>query len=1122
MTAPTHTNTAQQGRPRLLVNHASRQRLTTAGLQHHHDAPLDLTAVRQIAHQLEVNGTRLFLLAQLNTALQWLCLHYLSHHAIEPHWQDVRFGANRHPYPSLGQTFCLFQKAYALRDLPDAALQPQGHGDAVATARRNLVAAICLLDIQLDNPALDDLAPLFTEQTPAHRLRYKEVLDRLTAMRPGQPGATPFEQPLRALLEAPRKAAPQDLAGQLDYAVAHWGDLLPAELVRNLTVAQAIAREEAQQRAPGPGPVAAPRFSSTPETWEPAAFTPDTDWMPNAVLLAKSIHVWLGQLSRQYDTTIATLEQIPDAELDRLAGWGINALWLIGIWQRSQASRTIKQMRGNPEAEASAYALSNYRVAIDLGGEAALTNLEARCAARGIRLACDVVPNHTGIDSEWVRQHPDWFIQSDHAPYPAYRFSGPDLCDDPAVSIRIEDGYWDHSDAAVTFEHLDHRTGQRRYVYHGNDGTHMPWNDTAQLNFLLPEVRRVMSDLIIDVARRFRLIRFDAAMTLARKHFRRLWFPPPGGSAGVPSRSGWWLSDEDFDRAFPVEFWREVVDRINREAPDTLLIAEAFWLMESYFVRTLGMHRVYNSAFMHLLKREENAKYRRILKDVLAYNPEILKRYVNFMNNPDEATAVEQFGKDDKYFGTAVLLATLPGLPMFGHGQIEGYREKYGMEFRQAYWDETPDTAFIAHHEAQICPLLRQRQLFSEVQHFALYDLLTAQDVNENLFIYSNGCGEERCLVVYNNSPEPANGRLSASAPKARPEQEGQTEPGRPLAEELGLSAANTPFCRFRDHRDNREHLRPLSALQNGLEISLDAYQYHVFYDFQPLPDPDGIWARLYRHLNGRAVPNLDAAALRFKQPALWQATQQLFAPNRLQKLARSLPDFPLSTDVRAQLDTLVADFEGWLNIFTSAAQLTIAGSGPALQDRLTAIFSRVKQGLNQQDDGQRLARLWSGTDALDGLTYPLLCWQLCEEFMQQLYQQRDPQRLRKDFKRFGLDQAWQETLPTAETAEDFTLVELLLLTAETLPHPAANLSALQQLTDQPQAHDWLQINQYEEDTWFDHDHMQRLCAALVLQRLCLPTGSPVQLTTDLERLQRRAERVEAGGCRLDKFLTVG
>ena len=172
----------------------------------------------------------------------------------------------------------------------------------------------------------------------------------------------------------------------------------------------------------------------------------------------------------------------------------------------------------------------------------------------------------------------------------------------------------------------------------------------------------------------------------------------------------------------PAEFWREVVDRVAAEVPDTLLLAEAFWLLEGYFVRTLGMHRVYNSAFMHMLRDEDNAGYRRLIKETLEFDPEILKRYVNFMNNPDEKTAVEQFGKGDKYFGVATVLATLPGLPMLGHGQVEGFGEKYGMEFRRATLDEQPDPWLVERHEREIFPLLHRRDWFAEAHDFLLYD----------------------------------------------------------------------------------------------------------------------------------------------------------------------------------------------------------------------------------------------------------------------------------------------------------------------------------------------------------------------------------------------------------------
>ena len=148
------------------------------------------------------------------------------------------------------------------------------------------------------------------------------------------------------------------------------------------------------------------------------------------------------------------------------------------------------------------------------------------------------------------------------------------------------------------------------------------------------------------------------------------------------------MRNEDFEKAIPNEFWREVVDRVVQEVPDTLLLAEAFWMMEGYFVRTLGMHRVYNSAFMNMLKTEKNFKYRSTIKNTLEFDPQVLKRFVNFMNNPDEETAAVQFGTGDKYFGVCTLMVTMPGLPMFGHGQIEGFTEKYGMEFTRAQWDE--------------------------------------------------------------------------------------------------------------------------------------------------------------------------------------------------------------------------------------------------------------------------------------------------------------------------------------------------------------------------------------------------------------------------------------------------
>ena len=139
----------------------------------------------------------------------------------------------------------------------------------------------------------------------------------------------------------------------------------------------------------------------------------------------------------------------------------MTGLWLIGLWQRSIAAERIKRMRGNQDAVASAYSLDDYRIADDLGGEAAMADLRDRAWARGIRLASDMVPNHMGIDSRWVIDHPEWFLALPEPPYPAYTYTGADLSPDERVGVVLEDHYWNDSDAAVTFKRFDRWTRRR-------------------------------------------------------------------------------------------------------------------------------------------------------------------------------------------------------------------------------------------------------------------------------------------------------------------------------------------------------------------------------------------------------------------------------------------------------------------------------------------------------------------------------------------------------------------------------------------------------------------------------------------------------------------------------------
>ena len=733
-------------------------------------------------------------------------------------------------------------------------------GDFGRGVRAAVIEDMLLVNNSNNNPALDHYKDLF-DASVMNGSAYKELVQSLLAFFSRQPGfgngESSLGETLTDILIAPIKASPDSLEGQLRYVVEKWGHLLGETFSVRVLRGLDFLREEAIRIGHGPidsqnAETYVPNFGGH-EYAEYERYSVDKDWMPRLVLLAKNTYVWLGQLSKKYQRDIRTLDQIPDEELDLLASRGFTGLWLIGLWERSRASQHIKQRMGQEDAVASAYSLHSYDIATDLGGWDALSNLRSRAWARGIRLSADMVPNHMGIDSTWVVEHPDWFLSSSFPPYPSYTFNSENLSDDPRAKIVLEDHYYNHSDASVVFKRMDSQTHETRYIYHGNDGTSFPWNDTAQLDYTNPAVREAVIQVILHVARNFPVIRFDAAMTLAKKHVQRLWFPEPGAGGAIPSRSQFGMTKSEFDEKVPEEFWREVVDRVATEVPDTLLLAEAFWLMEGYFVRTLGMHRVYNSAFMHMLRDEDNAKYRLAIKNTLEFDPQILKRYVNFMNNPDEKTAVEQFGNGDKYFGICTVLSTLPGLPMFGHGQVEGFSEKYGMEFRRAKWEETPDDGLIRGHEWRIFPLLHRRYLFADVEQFLLYDFYSPNGrVDEEVFTYSNRFNDERGLIVYHNKFADTRGWIKTSA--------GFIDKGsgkiirKNIAEGLGLPRVGHVI--FKDYVTQLEYIRSCKEIwDKGMYIELGAYQCHAFMDWRFVGDNE--WKTICEQLNGAGVPSM-------------------------------------------------------------------------------------------------------------------------------------------------------------------------------------------------------------------------------------------------------------------------
>jgi glycosidase len=733
-----------------------------------------------------------------------------------------------------------------------------------------------------ENPAIQPYQDLFDETALLQSSVYHELAGELFTFFSNQTSVLGSQSAsLTQILRSPAEASPNSLEGQLKYSIDKWGYLLDESIIQRLLRAMDFIREDIVRKR---GPVGFHPEISVPTyhgDLEYERYSQDRDWMPRLVLIAKNTYVWLEQLSRKYQRWIRTLDQIPDDELDLLASRGFTGLWLIGLWERSPASQRIKQRMGDVDAVASAYSLHSYDIATDLGGWGSLNSLRAQAWQRGIRLSADMVPNHMGIDSTWVIEHPDWFLSLPYSPYPSYSFNSENLSTDARVGIYLEDHYYNHSDAAVVFQRRDQWTGDARYIYHGNDGTAFPWNDTAQLDYSNHEVREAVIQTILSVAHNFPIIRFDAAMTLTRKHIQRLWFPEPGAGGVIPSRAEHGMTRDEFDAKLPNEFWREVVDRVTAEVPDTLLLAEAFWLMEGYFVRTLGMHRVYNSAFMHMLRDEENAKYRQLIKNTLEFDPEILKRYVNFMNNPDEKTAIEQFGNGDKYFGICTLLATLPGLPMFGHGQVEGFHEKYGMEFRKPKLDEAPDEGLMRGHEWRIFPLLHQRYLFAEVDAFQLFDFFTADGrVNEDVIAYSNRFNDQRGLVIYHNKFGDTRGWINISAAKL---DKGSGQLAR-ISVGKALSLPHEGYAIFRDYVSHLEYIRPCSELwEKGVFAELGAYRCHVFMDWRFVNEDGGRWTEIYLTLGGAGVESVLA-----KYDEMFGVKEELGSDNRrVERLAK-------------------------------------------------------------------------------------------------------------------------------------------------------------------------------------------------------------------------------------------
>jgi glycosidase len=951
-----------------------------------------------------------------------------------------------------------------------------------------------------NNPSFSSYLELYNDDLLNKKQQYPTICDHITNFFENKPKLKGTNKNLIELLREPAIQHPHSIKEQLTYIYENWEPFLGKYSLMILTALDLI-REEEMLRGLGAGEAKVLDYADL----EYENYTPDKEWMPKVVMIAKHTYVWLHQLSKKYNRSITKLNEIPNEELDQLSSWGFNALWLIGVWERCQASKTIKKWCGNPEAEASAYSIYDYQIAYDLGGFEAYNNLKERAWARGIRLASDMVPNHTGIVSKWTMQHPEWYIQLNYKPFPSYSYSGQNLSGDPNIGIYIEDKYFSRSDAAVTFKYT--KDGNTRYIYHGNDGTSTPWNDTAQLNYLIPEVREAVIQKILDVSKLFPIIRFDAAMTLTRKHFQRLWFPEPGTGGAIPSRAEHGMSREEFFKKMPEEFWREVVDRIQKENPDTLLIAEAFWLLEGFFVRTLGMHRVYNSAFMNMLSDEDNAKYRAVLKNTLKFDPKILKRFVNFMNNPDEETAIKQFGDGRKYFGVCAMLVTMPGLPMFGHGQIQGFHEKYGMEYRKSYWDEPINWGLLNHHENTIFRIMKKRYIFAEVKNFLLYDFWTGNYVNEDVFAYSNRAGNERALVVYNNKFSETQGFIKSSVGFAIETNDDKIIIQKSLAE--GLDLPYEGYCIFKDYMTGLEYIRRNKDLhEKGLYIELDAYKTFVFMDFRIVQDNEYFhYAQLYDLLNGRGVQNIDNTLQQIIYQPLHSPLEQLINKSQFERLIKNKNQQILLNTISSKLHKFLEEVKNY-----SSGENDIETIIEKILSKLKILLS-IKSALDQltlkQDIENYLQNILPKTD----FDWSILFSWVFLHLLGKLVSNKNYELISRSWvDEWNLTKFIQLTLndfkntPQQDPKEATKIIKILiaqqnLFTKEVLEKKSMQV-LIKNLFSDSEVQNYFQLNRFQNILWFSADNFFSFCDWWLLITLINRLSSDeTELSSDVETI---------------------
>jgi hypothetical protein len=351
-------------------------------------------------------------------------------------------------------------------------------------------------------------------------------------------------------------------------------------------------------------------------------------WPRYPTLYEINTWVWISELSLRTGTSV-DLGTLPADEWDTIAKFGFDAVWLMGVWERSPAGISIANQnkcliddfrRALPDFSpadnvGSPYCIRRYVVDKHLGGPEGLAIARRELATRGMKLLLDFVPNHVAPDHPWVAEHPEYFV----------RGNDEDARNDPASYLEVQ-GY---------------------VCARGRDPYFPAWPDVLQLNAFQPGLRQAAIETVSSIAAQCDGVRCDMAMLVLNQIFERTW-----GSRAAQRP--------------PTEYWGDVIPAVKRASPNFCFIAEAYWDLE-WELQQQGFDFCYDKRHYDRLEHDNAESIRLHLCADLAYQDKLLR----FLENHDEPRAATAFSSA-KQRAAAVAISTLPGARLFHEGQFEG------------------------------------------------------------------------------------------------------------------------------------------------------------------------------------------------------------------------------------------------------------------------------------------------------------------------------------------------------------------------------------------------------------------------------------------------------------------